>query len=91
MEPRENFEKAKEEFLEAAPYFLFFASFEPVITPFGLSQKVAENVEKDAFLQSRTQEMYTMRLAEWLANVFRSTGSDVGSELTDNSHVEDFD
>merc|ERR1711971_1053846 len=39
-------EKAREEFIKVAEFLLFFASFEPVITPFGLSQKVAENVDK---------------------------------------------
>ena len=54
------------------------------------ARQVAENVEKDAFLQSSTQEMYTMRLAEWLANVFRSTGSDAGSDKrADENKVED--
>ena len=38
--------KAREEFIKVAEYLLFFASFEPAGTPFGLSQKVAENVEK---------------------------------------------
>ena len=39
-------EKAREEFIRVAEYLLFFASFEPVITPFGLTQQVAENVDK---------------------------------------------
>merc|ERR1711971_1292836 len=39
-------EKAREEFIKVAEFLLFFASFEPVITPYGLSQIVAENVDK---------------------------------------------
>jgi len=39
-------EKAREEFIKVAEFLLFFASFEPVITPYGLPQKVAENVDK---------------------------------------------
>ena len=41
-----NSDKAKEEFLEVAEFLLFFASFEPVVTPFSLSQKVAENLDR---------------------------------------------
>jgi len=41
-----NQEKARKEFIQVAEFLLFFASFEPVVTPFGLSQKVAENVDK---------------------------------------------
>ena len=41
-----NQEQARKEFIEVAEFLLFFASFEPVVTPFGLSQKVAENVDK---------------------------------------------
>ena len=41
-----NPEKAREEFIKVSEFLLFFASFEPVVTPFGLSQKVAENVDR---------------------------------------------
>ena len=41
-----NQEKARKEFIQVAEFLLFFASFEPVVTPFGLSRKVAENVDK---------------------------------------------
>ena len=41
-----NPQKAKEEFIKVAEFLLFFASFEPVVTPFGISQKVSENVDK---------------------------------------------
>ena len=41
-----NPEKAKEEFIKVAEFLLFFASFEPIVTPFGLSKKVAENVDR---------------------------------------------
>ena len=41
-----NPEKAREEFLKVAEFLLFFASFEPVVTPFKLTRKVAENVDK---------------------------------------------
>ena len=41
-----NPEKAREEFIKVAEFLLFFASFEPVVTPFGLSRKVADNVDK---------------------------------------------
>merc|ERR1712223_1969779 len=34
------------EFIKVAEFLLFFASFEPVVTPFKLSQKVAEKVDK---------------------------------------------
>ena len=34
------------------------------------AQQIAENVEKNAFMQSSTQEVYTMKLAQWLANIF---------------------
>ena len=44
-------EKAREEFIRVAEYLLFFASFEPVITPFGLTQQVAENVGKGKGIQ----------------------------------------
>ena len=37
---------AREEFVKVAEFLLFFASFEPVVTPFYLSQKVAENVDR---------------------------------------------
>ena len=39
-------EKARDEFIKVAEFLLFFASFEPVVTPLKLSQKVAENVDK---------------------------------------------
>ena len=41
-----NPEKARKEFIEVAEFLLFFSSFEPVVTPFTLSRKVAENVVK---------------------------------------------
>ena len=40
------------------------------------AQAVAESVERDAFTRSGSQEAYTMKLAEWLANVFRQSGGD---------------
>ena len=43
---QKNAEKAREEFVKVAEFLLFFASFEPVVTPFRLTQKVAENVDK---------------------------------------------
>ena len=41
-----NQEQARKEFIQVAEFLLFFASFEPVVTLFGLSRKVAENVDK---------------------------------------------
>ena len=41
-----NPEKAKEEFIKVSEFLLFFVSFEPVVTPFKLTRKVAENVDK---------------------------------------------
>ena len=41
-----NSEKAREEFVKVAEFLLFFASFEPVVTPFRLTRKVAENVDQ---------------------------------------------
>ena len=43
---QDNCEKARDEFIKVAEFLLFSASFEPVITPFSLSKKVAENVDK---------------------------------------------
>ena len=37
---------AREEFIHVTEFLLFFASFEPIVTPFGLSEKVSENVDK---------------------------------------------
>ena len=46
VESQTNPKKAKEEFIKVTEFLLFFASFEPVVTPFRLTRKVAENVDQ---------------------------------------------
>jgi hypothetical protein len=45
------------------------------------AQQVAESVEREAFTRSSTQEVYTMKLAEWLANVFRQSGDGLDNNV----------
>jgi hypothetical protein len=46
-DPRGGYEKAKEEFLEAAEHMLFFAAFEPVITSsVQVTKKIVSNLKK---------------------------------------------
>ena len=51
------------------------------------AQQVAESVEQSAFMQSGTQEAYTMKLAQWLADMF-SKQSD-GTEGNNSSKIEE--
>ena len=57
------------------------------------AQGVAEQVEREAFIQSSTQDAYTMRLAGWLANVFRQSSNagenNGGNKTADQQQMQD--
>ena len=52
------------------------------------AQQVAASVEQKAFMQSNTQEDYTRKLAEWLANVF-SRGGGEAIENNGSNNIEE--